>query len=232
MPANSSSPVPSPVFPSQESPLKTEYEQVNDNFRMLSDIRFKLLALIPTLAGASIYVLSHIAISAQGLGRNGPLDPDKALYEYGTVVLVCVLGFLATLGITIYDQRNTELYNALIGRAKKLEKSLGIEEAQFNARPKRGRRLLGISVGHDSGLTLIYGPVLGAWFFPLVYAAVKLQSVTHPVPLPPLYIALLSASIMALIFIEEFLRLDGAWRKLWPHASDYDEKEEGDVRRR
>src|SRR5215210_6907373 len=87
-------------------PLTTEYTQVNQNFRLLSDIRFKLLALIPPLGGVGIFLLS------------------ERQSDFGLLLLISGLGFLATLGVTFYDQRNSELYNALIGRASFLEKKL------------------------------------------------------------------------------------------------------------
>jgi hypothetical protein len=90
--------------------LKMEYEQVNANFRMLADIRFKLVALIPTLGSVAVYVLSKIVT-----------DQRVGLAEYVVTFVVSLVGFSATLGIVFYDQRNTELYEALIGRAKDLE---------------------------------------------------------------------------------------------------------------
>jgi hypothetical protein len=83
----------------------TEYIQVNENFWMLADIRFKLLALIPTLGGVAIFLLS-----------------EERRTDHGLLLLTSGLGFLATLGVTFYDQRNSALYNALIDRANYLER--------------------------------------------------------------------------------------------------------------
>ena len=83
--------------------LNAEYQQVNENFRMLADIRFKLLALIPVLGGVAIFLLS-------GLQQ----VEEESQLGYGLLLLISGLGFLATLGVTFYDQRNSELYNALI----------------------------------------------------------------------------------------------------------------------
>jgi hypothetical protein len=98
--------------PSEFDKLSMEYEQVNDNIRTLADIRFKLLALIPILGGVAIFALSTMAAPNSATGST----PD-----YTLALLVSVLGFIATLGITFYDQRNSELYNALIRRAQHLE---------------------------------------------------------------------------------------------------------------
>ncbi len=161
--------------------LTVEYEQINDNFRFLADVRFKLLALIPPLGGVAIFVLSHLGLTAT----------DRSESSTATLLLVAIasiFGLLVTLGITIYDQRNSELYNALINRAQSLEKSFQVPSAlgglrtresggQFRERPKKNRRVMGVKAGHDTGLALIYGPVLGAWFFPIAYSIARLLHV-------------------------------------------------------
>jgi hypothetical protein len=158
--------------------LELEYAQINDNFRFLADVRFKLLAFLPTLGGIAVFVLSGVGLQAGQAPT--PSTPELLV----AVLLVSVLGFLATLGITLYDQRNSELYNALIYRAKYLEAQFGVPYApgglkqvewggQFSERPRRARHLIFLA-GHDLALALIYGPLLGAWFFPMLYAALLL----------------------------------------------------------
>ena len=169
----------STVEPTEKHPyLELEYGQINDNFRFLADVRFKLLAFLPTLGGIAVFVLSGVGLQA---GESpAPAAPERLL----VVLLVSLLGFLATLGITLYDQRNSELYNALIHRAKYLETQFGVRGApgglkqvssggQLSERPQRARHLI-FPAGHDLALALIYGPLLGAWFFPMLYAALLL----------------------------------------------------------
>ena len=72
--------------------LLNEYDQVNQNVRALTDVRFKLLAFLPLLSTAAIYVLTGASAAPGSL-------PALA------IPLLAALGFLATLGITIYDQR-------------------------------------------------------------------------------------------------------------------------------
>jgi len=84
--------------------LKLEYKEVNSYWRTLTVIRFKLLAFVPTLAGLGVVLI--------------PNADDIAPLEAFAIGL---FGFIATLGITFYDQRNSELYNASINRASDLE---------------------------------------------------------------------------------------------------------------
>jgi len=181
----------------QPETLRTEYEQVNENFRSLADIRFRLVALVPTVGGVAAYLLSKLA-------QNDAYHP--------LILGISILGLLATLGVTFYDQRNSELYNALSDRAKALERALDLPDGQFSTRPKRSRRLLFVRVGHDPGLALIYAPVLGAWFFPAVLSASVLLGSTPDIARSRgLYVA----GIVTILFLEEFLRLDGVWKRLF-----------------
>jgi hypothetical protein len=175
---------------------KAEYEQINNNFRMLTEIRFKLVALVPTLGGVAVYLLTKMT---EGLtGSN-----------YATVGFLSVLGFVATLGITFYDQRNSELYNLLVKRGGEMEKLLDPPMKNFGGRCRPGRFLLGfLRMKHDTGLALIYAPVLGAWFFPLVNVLLRWRGYGQ---IEAVHTAMLAALIVGLVFFGEFLRLD--WTK-------------------
>lgn len=156
--------------------LDLEYTQINNNIRFLAEVRFKLLALLPTLGGVAVFALAHLGLKAD----NAAALPST---ELPIVFVVSLFGFFATLGITLYDQRNSELYNALMHRAKFLEKQFdvrcspgGLKQplsgGQFSERPRKGRRFF-FEAGHDFALALIYGPLLGAWFFPTLLAALR-----------------------------------------------------------
>jgi hypothetical protein len=214
----------------QPSPLEQEYTQVNENFRRLADIRFRLLAFVPTLGGVAVYVLATAGLSAE----SAPRQPTNA--ELRLVALIAATGFFVTLGIVYYDQRNSELYNALIHRAKfleresKLPRSFGATKepsagGQFNERPGSDRRLFGsdrrlfglepFKMSHDTGLALIYGPVLGAWFFPLLLSALNLIGATSRVSF---LLALFVAVVAGVVFTVHLLLLDRADNKRWNMA--------------
>ncbi len=190
--------------------LKWEYEEVSQNFRALAEIRFKLLALIPPLGGVAIFLLSHLAEGS---------DAGTQL----TLALISALGFLTTLGITSYDQRNSELYDGLIARAKFIEEELELKpnpkvvpkadsRGQFLERPPRRKKLFGfMTMGHDNALAFIYGSVLGAWFFPLTVALLGGVGCPHRLQF---LVALAVASMMVFAFIRGLWKLDpGKGRK-------------------
>jgi hypothetical protein len=208
--------------PLKHQKLDLEYEQINENFRFLADVRFKLLALVPTFGGAAVFVLTRAGLQAGG-------GPSSSTSELLTVVVVGLFGFLATLGVTLYDQRNSELYNALIHRAKHLEEEFGIPSTpggltklelggQFRERPEKQRRFF-FKAGHDLGLALIYGPLLGAWLFPLVYAATRFMGKAHE---SALAWAAVVAPVGSVVFVRWLVALDRHDRDLYNAAAQRD----------
>jgi hypothetical protein len=141
--------------------LELDYTETLATHRQLAEIRFKLLAFVPTLSG--IFV---------GLLTSARLDGWEQ-------VGLAALGFVVTVGIVLYDRRNTQFYNGAISRAQHLEQQLELDKFEgdenvglFGSRKDhRKRRLFGLPVRHDLGLDLIYGAVLGAWVFAAVAAA-------------------------------------------------------------
>ena len=51
--------------PSRAELLRLDYEQTTDLLRTLADVRFKLLALVPTLSGAAVALLGHPGSAAE-----------------------------------------------------------------------------------------------------------------------------------------------------------------------
>jgi hypothetical protein len=202
-------------------PYDKEYEQVNHNFRMLADVRFKLLALVPPLGGVAVFLLTQLALAAPaaeppapkaGEAAVSPRQPDGR--DCALVLVLSSLGFLVTLGITCYDQRNSEFYNALTDRARELERRLNLDGGQFLTRPPRGRWLGGLLlIWHDAALAMIYGPVLGAWAFPAAYSVLSWAGWRGS---GPFVAALLVCLAAVAVCTAELLRLGaGGWKKLW-----------------
>jgi hypothetical protein len=135
--------------------LRLDYEQTTELVRTLTDIRFKLLTFVPTIAGATVGLLSNTASSAQLVG-------------------VGLLGFIATTGVLVYELRNSQLYDAAVHRAKILEDRLQLASVRsregtggpFTERPGGTVRLLGsVTVWHDRGLALVYAAALAGWAY-------------------------------------------------------------------
>jgi hypothetical protein len=176
-------------------PVRLEYEQINQNIRVLTEVRFKLLAFIPTVSGAAIALLGR----SVGPQRLPPV----------VLAVVALLGFFVTLGVVFYDQRNSKLYDALIARASHLERAISseahMEGGQWSDRPPSTLYMFGaIKVWHDRGLALIYGSVLGAWVFGFVLGVVAHVRAPSP-PFAGLNVALsagLGGAAFVLFFIE------------------------------
>lgn len=185
--------------------LQLDYEQTTELFRMLADIRFKLLAFVPTLTGVAVSLLTGQKV------------------EKGTALSVGTLGFIVTLGIILDELRNSLFYDLSISRASRLERQLklprftklhaGINKPGgiFTERPptKEGgeqdplsQKFWGIiPIKHDIGLSLVYAASLGGWTF-IVMNALPLSE-----PLLTI-LSILAAILVASITICEFNRLD------------------------
>ena len=86
--------------------LRLDYAQTTDLMRQITDVRFKLLALVPTLSGAAVAVLGRPSSVAE-------------------LLAVGLLGLIATLGVLVYELRNTQLFDYALHRAQALERHLG-----------------------------------------------------------------------------------------------------------
>ena len=112
--------------------LRLDYEQTTQLLRTLTDIRFKLIAFVPTFAGASVGFFAH---------------PRPAV----ELLAIGVLGLVATLGIFLYELRNSQIYATAARRAKDLERQLQLSGSGLDA--------------HDRGLSLVYGAALAGWSY-------------------------------------------------------------------
>lgn len=172
--------------------LRLDYDQTTDLLRTLTDVRFKLLAFVPTISGAAIGLLGH--------GRSA-----------AELLAVGAVGLLATSGIVVYEVRNTQIYDYSVHRAKELEHRLGLVSVFgtgsggfFSERPGRNVRIFGFPVGHDRGLALVYGAAIGGWCYLLSWGALRALDVGEPQKLGGIV-----GVVAGLAVLVEFLRIDG-----------------------
>lgn len=131
----------------EDERLKLDYDQTTKYYYALADIRFKLLALVPIVTGTAISVVD----------KSGPPE---------LIIFVGILGFVVTLGILIYDQRNTQIYDAIVSRAQRLERLLQLQGGAFSDRPPERLCLFGyIYIWHDRALAIIYSAALAGWTY-------------------------------------------------------------------
>lgn len=185
--------------------LSTDYEQTTSLLRTLTDVRFKLLAFVPTISGAAVAVLGH--------GRST-----------GELLAVGLLGLTATLGVVVYELRNTQLYDYAVHRAKELERRLEhvsvFDETAtgglFSERPGRSIRIFGLAtVGHDRGLSLVYGAAVGAWSYVVAWGALRALGAGDARQFGGAI-----GAVVGLLTLVEFLRIDGRPDKAGAPAAD------------
>ena len=122
------------------TPEQLDYQQTCELIRSLTDVRFKLLALVPTISGAAVAVVGKGARAAE-------------------LLAVGLVGLVATAGILLYEQRNTQLVEAAVLRAHELEGKLGLA-----ARPVVQARL---------GVGLVYSAAIGGWTYLVAWGGLR-----------------------------------------------------------
>jgi hypothetical protein len=132
--------------------LRLEYESATRLLGDLTEIRFKLLALVPTLSGAVVAFVS--------VGRSGV-----------ELLAIGALGLAATSGILSYELRNGELRRRATERVVRLEAAL-FSTGPLVADPGRTPKLFGvIPASHRLGVGLVYGAALGGWTYLVIWGA-------------------------------------------------------------
>jgi len=143
--------------------LRLDYEQTTQYLRTLIDVRFRLLAFVPTVTGVAVAVIGQPRPAAELLG-------------------VGVLGLLATLGIFIYELRNTQISGTLIRRAAELERQLELPSSLgthafgglYTERPGVNVQLLGfLPVSHGLGLALVYSAAIAGWSYLVAWGGLR-----------------------------------------------------------
>jgi hypothetical protein len=152
-----------------ETYLAADYSETLSMIRMLTDVRFKLLALVPTVSALGVVVAA-----------------DRRV---GDAIGISLIGLVATLGFVVYDLRNSQLYSAAMHRAKALEKRMALRPSNARcgvdtADPKIAGgmvserpgtlRLAGVLIKHDRGLALVYSAAITGWVYILASSALAL----------------------------------------------------------
>jgi hypothetical protein len=160
---------PAPRAAAENDLLRLDYQQTIGLLAGISDVRFKLLALVPTLSGAAVAVLGRPSSSAE-------------------LLAVGAIGLIATVGVLLYELRNTQLYDYGLHRAQLLEHELGFASSQssggqgglFSDRPGRTLRLFGVlPVDRDAGLSLVYSAAIAGWIYLCAWGALHALGLGH-----------------------------------------------------
>jgi hypothetical protein len=134
--------------------VRLDYDRTVDLVKSLTDVRFKLLALVPTVTGTAIGLLGTPSSAAELLG-------------------VGVLGLTALTGILLYELRNSELLVYATDRAGTLEQDLQLPSGGLYRQRPHPR-------GRDGGFALVYGAALGGWSYLVAWGALRAADVGRP----------------------------------------------------
>jgi hypothetical protein len=183
----------------EDDRLRLDYEQTTQYLRTLIDVRFRLLAFVPTVTGVAVAVIGRPRPAAELLG-------------------VGVLGLLATLGIFVYELRNTQISGTLIRRAAELEHQLHLPSSLggqpygglYTERPGITVQLLGfLPVSHGLGLALVYSAAIAGWSYLVAWGGLAALDAPEPQGAGAALGAV--AGVVALFEVERFHRRAG-WR--------------------
>ena len=172
--------------------LRLDYQQTTDFLRTLTDVRFKLLALVPTVSGAAVALLGH---------------PGSAI----ELLALGLLGLTATLGILLYELRNSQLYDYATRRAQQIEVALQLPSLDgdsnpgglYSERPEASLRLLGLAtVNRDRGLALVYSAALAGWTYLVAWGALRAAHLGNSRPVG----AVIGLSV-GLVLLAELVRI-------------------------
>jgi hypothetical protein len=131
---------------------RLEYEAAAAVVGCLTDVRFKLLALVPTLAGAVV------ALAPSGSG--------------GVELLaIGLLGGCATTGVVLYELRNSEMLATAVGRMMAYEAQHFAGGALAVTESRAHRQTLGIA--------LVYTSALAGWTYLVAWGALEAAGASH-----------------------------------------------------
>ena len=140
---------------------RLDYEHTTDLIRALTDVRFKLLAFVPTISGATVALFG---------------TPRPAI----ELLAVGLLGLAATLGVVVYELRNTTLLAYAGERAARLEARLGLPSlwggaagGLWSEAPAPPKWLGLVTIAQDRGLAFVYGAALAGWAYLVTWGALR-----------------------------------------------------------
>jgi hypothetical protein len=177
MPAKSAtSTAEAPRSADEQHVLELLYPELCKNHNAIADFRAKLLALLPTVSGAAIFLLLARA------------DMNTAHFA-----AIGLFGFAVTFGLFMYDLRGIQDCVELRMRASNIEARLGMPDENkslFRDLPKP--RLLGLADEVGAGW-IVYSTVLGSWLY--LAGSSKLWTEGRVLLLVGLYVVFLLAFI-------------------------------------
>jgi len=168
--------------------LRLEYEQMLQLARTLTEVRFKLLAFVPTIAGFGVAFF----------GKPGPAVE---------LLAIGLIGLVATLGVLIYELRNSETYAAAVSRAAEIERALEMPSGPGGLLSERRGQTLRpfglVAVWQGRGLALVYGAAVAGWTYLVAWGALKALGVGNA-----RNIGLEIAVVVGLVVVADVERID------------------------
>jgi hypothetical protein len=126
------------------------YEKLVDNVKQLEDVRFKLLAIVPSVSAIGIKELYAVNC------------------ENHVKVFFAILGIVITFSIFIFELRNRQIIKALNKRKVALEDEMNVPTKVFI----QNLQSSGI-VTHRFSMNLIYITAIVSWLFFLFFTLFK-----------------------------------------------------------
>jgi hypothetical protein len=126
------------------------YEKTADNVKQLEDIRFKLLAIVPSVSAIGIKELYSINC------------------ENSIKVFFAILGIVITFSIFIFELRNRQIIKALNKRRIAMENEMDVSTSAF----VKDLQSKGI-VTHRASMNLIYITAIVSWLLFLFFTLIK-----------------------------------------------------------
>ena len=157
--------------------LRLEYQQSVTAFSGLTEIRFKLLALVPTVAGAVVAL-----VPAQSGGSS----------------------YLQSASSASWQRRVCSSTSSAIARSERRPVSAWCSQSASSSRADPianvpPRRALGIGLTHTLAVAMVYGAALGGWVYLVVWGALRAFGVGHDARTAGLAAGVVAAILVALL---------------------------------